>query len=163
MSCGKSSTNDLGCKTVYLKVHLNGGDTLVSTCHLKVHVAVEVLEALNVDHGHPTLALGDKSAGDTRNGCLDRNAGCHKCKSRAADRSLGGRAVGAEHLGYTADRVGELLLARQYGNKRSLGERAVTDLTSAGAARALCVAYRVAGHIVMVHISLGGHTIDAVK
>ena len=54
MGCGKSSADDLGCKTVYLEVHLNGGDTLVSTCHLEVHVAVEVLEALNVDHGHPT-------------------------------------------------------------------------------------------------------------
>ena len=28
----------------------------------KVHIAVEVLHALNVQHGHPALALGDQAA-----------------------------------------------------------------------------------------------------
>ena len=60
------------------KVHLNGGDTFLGTCNLKVHIAEEVLKTLNVNHGHEAVALGNKSAGDTGNGSLDRYAGSHQ-------------------------------------------------------------------------------------
>ena len=68
-----------GCQTVYLEVHLNGGDTLVSTCNLKVHVAVEVFKSLNVEHGVPRAVLScDKAAGDTGNRRFDRHTGVHE-------------------------------------------------------------------------------------
>ena len=35
------------------------GDALAGTAHLEVHIAVEILHALNVQHGHPAVALGD--------------------------------------------------------------------------------------------------------
>ena len=39
-----------------LQVHLNGGDALLCTGNLKVHIAEEILKALNIDHGHPAAA-----------------------------------------------------------------------------------------------------------
>jgi len=159
----ESLTDDLGGKTVDLKVHLNGGDTLVSTCNLKVHIAEEVLNALDVDHSHPAVALGDKTAGDTCNGSLYRNTCIHKSKSRAANGSLRGRTVGAYDLGYKSDSIGELLNRGKNGVKRTLCKCTVTDLAAAGASGGLSVTHREAGHIVMVHIALGLLAADIVK
>ena len=130
---------------------------------LEVHVAVEVLQTLNVHHGHPTLALGDQTAGDTCNRRLNRHAGVHERQSRAADRCLRGGTVGGNDLGYATDGIGEFLFAGQYGEQGALCKRAVTDLTSAGTADSLCFAGGVAGHIVVVHIALLGLIVDAVE
>ena len=71
-------------KTVYLEVHLNGGDTLVSSGYLEVHVSVEVFKTLNVYHRHPSVAFGDKTAGNSGYGSLYRHACIHESKCRAA-------------------------------------------------------------------------------
>ena len=155
--------DDLGRQTVDLEVHLDGGDTLVGAGDLEVHIAVEVLDALDINHGHPLFALGDKTAGDTRNGSLDRHARVHKRECGAADRRLRGGTVGGNDLGNEADGVGELLGGGKHGNERALGKCSVTYLTSAGAAGSLCLAGGVAGHIVVVHISLGILVVDAVE
>ena len=93
MSYAERFLDDLGSKSVDLEVHLNGSDSLVSSGDLEVHVAVEVLKSLNVDHRHPAVSLGDKSAGNSRNGRLNRHARIHKSEGRAADRCLRGGAV----------------------------------------------------------------------
>ena len=92
MSLCKRLFDDCGSKAVNLKIHLNCGYTLFGTCNLEVHITVEVLKALNINHGHKVavnaLVTCDKSAGDTCHGSLYRNACRHKCKCAAADRTL---------------------------------------------------------------------------
>ena len=63
----KCVLDNLGCKTVNLKIHLDSCDTLMSTAYLEIHITEEVLKALNVYHCHPTVALCDKTAGNTCN------------------------------------------------------------------------------------------------
>ena len=86
MRRSKRLANDLGGKTVDLQVHLDRGDALVGTGDLKVHIAVEVLKSLNVDHGGPgTVVLGDQTAGDTGDRRLDRHARVHQGEGGTAD------------------------------------------------------------------------------
>ena len=79
------SLDDLRSKTVDLEVHLDSSDTVVCTSYLEVHVAKEVLNALDIYHSIPSVALGDKTAGDTRNRLLYRNAGVHQSQCRTAN------------------------------------------------------------------------------
>ena len=53
-----------GSKSVYLDIHLNSCDTLVSTANLEVHITEEILKTLNINHCHKVIAVGksDKSA-----------------------------------------------------------------------------------------------------
>ncbi len=62
--------DDVVGQAVVLEVHLDGGDALPGAADLEVHLAVEVLHALNVEHGHPAVALGDQAAGDAGTGAL---------------------------------------------------------------------------------------------
>ena len=48
------------------------GDALLGAADLEVHVAVEVLEALDVDHRHPAVPFGNQAAGDAGDRRLDR-------------------------------------------------------------------------------------------
>jgi hypothetical protein len=43
--------DDLHGQAVVLQVHLDGGDAFLGAGHLEVHLAVEVLHALDVDEG----------------------------------------------------------------------------------------------------------------
>ena len=47
----QSVLDDLHGQAVVLQVHLDGGDALLGAGHLEVHLAVEVLHALDVDKG----------------------------------------------------------------------------------------------------------------
>ena len=49
----KRRLDDLGRQTVDLEVHLDGRDAIMSTGDLEVHIAVEVLKTLDIDHGCP--------------------------------------------------------------------------------------------------------------
>ena len=84
MRLGKSFLNDFGGKAVNLKVHLNCGNTLLCSCNLEVHIAVEILKALDVNHSHKVAVNAfiacNKAAGNACNGGLNRNAGSHKSK-----------------------------------------------------------------------------------
>ena len=42
-------------------IHMDGRNAVACAAHLKVHIAVEVLHTLNVQHGHPAVALGDEA------------------------------------------------------------------------------------------------------
>jgi len=156
--------DDLGCKTVDLEVHLNGCDTLVSTCYLEVHIAVKVLKSLNVDHCGPrTVLLGDKTAGDTCNGSCDRNTCVHKSEGGTANGCLRCGTVRGNHLGNATDGVGELVDSRKYGEQRTLCESAVTDLAASGRTGSLSLTCGEAGHIVVVDISLLSLLVDIVE
>ena len=60
---------------------LISGDTLVSTGHLEVHIAEEILEALDVGE-YDEVIIGisrHQSAGDTCDLLLERYTCCHEC------------------------------------------------------------------------------------
>ena len=159
----KSLADNSGGQTVYFKIHLDSGDALLRAGDLEVHVAEEVLETLDINHGHEAVALGNKAAGDTGNGSLYRHAGRHKGEGRAADGSLRGRAVGRKNLGDEAQAVRELLNARDNGQKSALRKCAVTYLAASGASGGLGLADGVGGEIVVVHIALGILAVDTVE
>ena len=155
--------DDFGSQTVHLGIHLDGGDTLLGAADLEVHIAEEVFKTLNVNHGHETVAFGNKTAGDTCNGSLDGNTGCHQRKRGAADGCLRSGAVGGQNFGNKADGVGEFFHRGKYGDECSFGKCAVTDLTSAGASGGLGFTDRVCREVVVVDVSLGFFFVDTVK
>ena len=147
--------DDLHGQTVVLQVHLDSGDALLGAGHLEVHLAVEVLHALDVDEGgEAAVIVLDQTAGNTGHRGLDGYAGVHQCQRRAADGALRRGAVGGHHLGHHADGVGELLHRGDHGQQRTLSQCAVADLAAAGAAGGLGLAHGVAGEVVVVHIAL---------
>ena len=151
----ESLGNDVVGQAIDLDVHLDGSDALAGAAHLEVHIAVEVLHALNVQHGHPAVALGDQAAGNAGNGCLDGHACIHQGQRRAADRCLRGGTVGGEHLRHAADGVGELFQRGQHGHQSTLCQCAMADLAAAGAARCAGLAHRVRREVVVMDIALG--------
>ena len=116
---------------------------------------MEVLDALNVQHGHPAVALGDEAAGDTGDRSLDGDAGVHQSQRGAADGSLRGGAVGREDLRHAADGVGELFQRGQHRHESALSQCAVADLAAAGAAGCAGLADGVRREIVVVDVALG--------
>ena len=150
-------------EAVVLEVHLDGGDALLGTGDLEVHLAVEVLNALNVDKGGEIVAILDEAAGDTGDGRLDGNACVHQRERGAADGALRGRAVGGDDLAHNADGIREVVNRRDDRQQRALGKSAVADLAAAGAAGGLGLADRVAGEVVVVHIALFGLFPDGVE
>lgn len=85
MSFCKSFLNNFGSKTVHFKVHLNGGNAVFCAGNFKVHIAIEIFKALDINHSHEiavnALIARDKAAADACNGSLDRNTRSHKRKS----------------------------------------------------------------------------------
>ena len=159
----KRFLDDLRRETVNLQVHLNGGDALLCTGNLKVHIAEEILKALNIDHGHPAAALGDEAAGNTGDRRFNRHACVHQCQRRAADGALRRGTVRGKHLGNQTDGVRELLDRRDDRHKCTLCQCAVTDFTSARASGGLRLAYGIGREVVVVDVALGLFVIDAVK
>ena len=151
----KGLGNDIVSQAVDLDVHLDGSDALAGAAHLEVHIAVEILHALNVQHGHPAVALGDQAAGDAGNRCLDGHTGIHQSQGGTADGSLRGGAVGAQDLRDTADGVGELLQRGQHGNQSALCQCAVADLAAAGAAGCAGLADRIRREVIVMDVTLG--------
>lgn len=70
---------------MHFKVHLNSCDAVFCAGNLKVHIAIEIFKALDINHSHEitvnALITCDKAAADACNGSLDRNARSHKRKS----------------------------------------------------------------------------------
>ena len=163
MGLVQSLFDDFRGQTRDFQVHLNSGNTLVGTGHLEVHIAEEVLDALDVHHGHPAVALGDQATGDTGHRRLDRNTGVHQGQGAAADRTLGSGAVGGQHLRDQAQRIGEFLHAGDHGQQGALCQGAMADLAAAGAAAGLGLAHRIGGEVVVVNIALFGLAVDAVQ
>ena len=159
----KRLLDDVRGQAVHLDVDLDRGDALLGARDLEVHVAVEVLNALNVGERGLLTAVRDQAAGDARNRRLDRHAGVHQREGRAADRALRGRAVGGNDLGNQAQRVRELAHRRDDRQQRALCERAVADLTAAGAAGRTGLTDREGREVVVVDIALFGLFKDGVE
>ena len=120
----------VGGEAVDLGVELQRGDEVARAGDLEVHVAERVLGAEDVGEGR-VLALGvdeaHRDAGDRR---LERHAAVEHRERGTAHRRHRGGAVRAEHVGDDAQHVGPLLLRRDHGQQRPLGERAVADLAA---------------------------------
>ena len=87
----KRTGEDLLIDTLDFDVHLDCGDAALGARNLKVHIAHEVLKALNI--GEYCNVAGavvlDKTHRTACNGSLDGNACIHKRERAAADGSLG--------------------------------------------------------------------------
>ena len=84
-------------QAVNLHIHLDGCDTLACPCNLKVHIAKEVLNALNIcDFDEITIVFARyQTYGNTCNRTFDGNTCRHQGQCGAADGCLRGRTVGA--------------------------------------------------------------------
>ena len=90
-------------------------------------------------------------------GALIGHAGVHQGQGGAADRALGGGAVGGKHLRNEPHGVGELLHRGEHRDSSArLRQGAVADLPAAGAAGRAGLADRVGGEVVLMHIALFG-------
>ena len=87
-------------------------------------------------------------------GGLQGHTGVHHGQARAADRAHRRGAVGRQHVGHDADRVGELLLGGQHRHQGPLGEHAVADLAALRAAHEARLAGRERREVVVVHVAL---------
>ena len=146
--------NDVVGQAVDLDVHLNGGDAAAGAAHLKVHIAVEVLHALNVQHGHPAVALGDEAAADAGYRGLNGHARIHQGQGAAADGSLAGGAVGGQHLAHQTQGVREFLHGGNHRQQGALRQCAVADLAAAGAAGRPRLTHRVGREVVVMDVPL---------
>ena len=159
----QGGTEDFGGQALGLVVHLEGGDALGGARYLEVHVAQEVFEALDVGKDDVLVAFLDEAHGDARNRGLDRHAGVHERKGRAAGGSHRARAVGLEDFRYDADGVGEIVFAGQHGQKGAFGEGAMPHLAALGGADAAGLAGAEGREVVLVHIALALLRVDRVE
>ena len=134
LGLGQRAAEHRGGDAVELGVELDGRDELAGAGDLEVHVTERVLGAEDVGQrrvaGLTVHRVGHQAHGDARDGRAQRHTGVEQRQGRRADRAHRRRAVGAQRLGDLADRVGELLAARQDRHERALGERAVADLAT---------------------------------
>src|SRR6478672_3934087 len=139
-----------------LDVHLQGGDPVPGPGDLEVHVAQVVLDARDVSEDGVVVALLDEAHRDTGDRLADRHAGVHQGQRRAAHRGHRRRAVGLEDVGHDANRVREVLGARDDRHQRPLGECAVADVAALGAAHEACLAHAEGREVVVVPVELVG-------
>src|ERR1035437_10215042 len=151
----EAGPNDRLVDALDLDVHLESGHALAGAGDLEVHVTEGIFLAEDVrQDGDPAIGLADEPHRRPGEGGLDRHAGIHKRKARAAGRSHRGRAVGRHALTDEADDVRELVLGRENRNERPLGEVAVADLAPAGPAHRLVLTGAIGRHDVVVEIPL---------
>ena len=141
-------------EAVVLNIHLDGGDPVLGAGHLEVHLAVEVLHALDVDEGGegPVVVL-DQAAGDAGHRGLDGHTRVHEGQGGAADGALGGGAVGGNHLRDHPDGVGELLHRGDHRVQSPFRQGAVALFPAVDAAGAPGLTHGVGGEVVVVHIA----------
>ena len=150
----KRLLDDVRSQAIDLDVDLDGGDTLLGTSDLKVHIAVEVLDALDIGEGGFLAAVGNQAARDTGNRCLDRHASIHQSQGRTADRALRGRTVGRNNFRNQTQCVREFLDARDNRQQRTFCQRTMADLTTARAAGRAGFADREGREVIMMDITL---------
>ena len=145
-----------------LHVHLQGGDALLGAGHLEVHIAEEILDALNVGKDAHLVALLDQAHRRAAHRSLEGHTGIHQGQGAAAHRTHRGGAVGAEALRHHAQHVGEGLLVGQHGHNRPLSQGAVANFAAAGGAHRLGFAGGVGGEVVVVEVVLLGGRVEVV-
>ena len=101
---------DLRAHPFDLDVHLQGGDPVLGSRHLEIHVTQVVFLAEDVAQNDELVPFLDEPHRDSRDGFLDAHARVQQAQRAAADGCHGGGAVGFEDLRDDADRIGEVLL-----------------------------------------------------
>ena len=144
-------------QAVDLDVHLQGVDALLGSGNLEVHIAEEVLDALDVaeDGVAVTVGVGDQAHGDTGHRSPQGNAGVPEGHGRAADAAHGRGAVGGQHLAHYAHGVREVFLGGHGGQDRPFRERSVSDFPPARRSHPPSLADAVGREVVVVHELLG--------
>jgi len=80
LGLGNRFLYDRSGQAVNLNIHLDCGNTVMGTCHLKVHIAKEVFQSLDIGK-HDIIIIGIagyQTAGDTCNLLLNGNACSHQ-------------------------------------------------------------------------------------
>ena len=131
----------------------------------EVHLAVEVLNALDVSEGSPCarLLVGDKAAGNTGDRSLDGHTCIHQSQRGAADGSLRRRAVGGTTSETTRMAYGNSSTDGITGSRAFSGQCAVADLAAGGGAARTGFAGGPLRHIIVVDIAALGLVIDGVE
>ncbi len=135
---------------------MQGGNAIFRARDLEIHVAQRVFHTLDVaqDRKAITRGFGDEAHGDAGHGRHNRHTSIHQRQGAAADGGHGGRAVGRQHFGHNPQRVRELVHSRDHRLQGALGQGAVPDLATLGAAHGVNFARRVRWEVVVVHVAL---------
>ncbi len=91
-----------------LDVHLDGGNALVGSADLEIHVAEMILVTEDVRQDGVLLALHDEAHRDAGDRCLDGHASVHHRQASATDGRHRRRAVRLRDLRDDTHRVGEV-------------------------------------------------------
>ena len=168
LTCLGQCASEHGCgDAVELGVQLDSGHELGGTCHLEVHIAQCVFRAEDVGQGCVAgLAVNlvrDQAHCDTCNGCAQRHTGVQQGQGRCADRTHGGRAVGAQSLRDLTDCVGELFAGGQHRGDCTLCECTVADFAALGRTHAAGLTGGVRREVVVVDVALGLDRVQGVQ
>jgi len=93
--------------------------------------------------------FGHETAGDAGDRGLDGHASVEESEGTATDGSHRGGAVGFHDLGDETDGVREVLLGRQHGEQRALGEVTVAGFAAGGHAEAAGLTHREGREVVV--------------
>ncbi len=153
-ACDRAFHNRL-CQTMDLNIHLDRGNSGISTRYLEIHVTEEIFQSLNIRQQYKIIVRlsGHKSAGNACNHFSDRNTCRHQRHTGSTGGRHGSRTVRFKRLGYGTDRIRKFFLRRKHGKKRTLCKRAMTDLAASRSTADLRLPNGVGREIIMVHIA----------
>ena len=155
--------HDLRRDAHHLDVHLQRGNAAARAGDLEVHVAVVIFRARDVGEDGVLVAFLHQAHRDAGDRGLQRNARVHHAERCAADRRHRGRAIRLENVGDDAHGVRPICFAGQHGGKRALGQCAVADLATAGAAQERDFAHRERREVVVQHEALLGFAFEGLQ
>ena len=109
-------------QAVNLDIHLNSGNSLFRSGDLKVHIAEEIFQALNIGQHEVILVRlpGNQAAGDSGNRLLNRHTGSHQGHAGCTSGSHRCGTVGLHRLGNGTNRIRELFHGRKHRKKGTL-------------------------------------------
>ena len=145
-------------QTVNLDIHLNGGNTLFRSGDLKVHIAEEIFQTLNIGQ-HQIILIrlsGNQTARDSGNRLLNRHTGSHQGHTGRTGGSHRCGTVGLHRLGNGTNRIRELFHGRKHRKKGTLCKSTMSDFSSSRSSRSLRLSYGVSREVVLVKIALLG-------
>ena len=152
-ACSSASAMICCDRPLNLNVHLHGRDAFGGAGDFEVHVADMIFQALDIGQNGVFFAVSDHAHGDTGNRPFDRHTAVHQRQCGGADTGLAGAAVGGEHLGYDANRVGELFFRGDHGQQSFLSQGAVANLPPLWAAQEPGLAGGEGREVVMMHVA----------
>src|SRR6266545_1616969 len=148
-----------------LEVELEPGDAVDGAGEFAVHVAEGVFPAEDIGeqavfaNAVVVVGFGAEADTDAGDGAGERDAGVHEREGAGANGGHGGGAVGLHDLAGDADGVG-IGVEREHRFEAALGQRAVANLTPAGAADAAGFADGEIREVVVEDELLGGFAAD---